>query len=296
MGWIVPNHIIIESLYKKLVDINFYTPNFPEKFVHENNQIIITLNNHEKIEANLIVGADGANSCVRKHMQIDTQIRSYQQKSIIAVIESHLAHHHTAYQKFLTSGPVALLPLENQHHTALVWSADHPVSDALMQKTDADFSQALTEALDFKLGKLKVISDRSQFVLTMRHAEEYAVDHFALAGDAAHTIHPLAGLGVNLGLMDAACLTDILTQAREKKKNIGELRILRRYTRWRKTENTNVIYAMRLLKEVFALDTTTSNVIRSLGINTIDQCALIKNKLMTIASGQSNDLPLFLQK
>lgn len=296
MGWIIENHAIVESLFEKLSDVDFYAPNFPEKFSQENNKIIVTLNNNEKIEASLIVGADGANSCVREHMKIDMQIRSYHQKAIIAVIESQHPHNNIAHQKFLTTGPVALLPSPNQHHTSLVWSADEMMSDELMNKSDDDFSQSLTEALDFKLGKLKVISPRSQFNLTMRHAEEYAIENFALAGDAAHTIHPLAGLGVNLGLMDAACLAEVLVDARNQKKNIGDIRVLRRYTRWRKAENTQIIQTMRALKEIFALDTTTSNLIRSFGINTIDQCALIKNKFMFIAMGQSNDLPAFLQQ
>jgi 2-octaprenylphenol hydroxylase len=130
----------------------------------------------------------------------------------------------------------------------------------------------------------------------MRHVDEYASDNFALAGDAAHTIHPLAGLGVNLGLMDTACLAQTLIDARAHKKSIGELRTLRRYTRWRKADNTLTIAAMRALKETFSIDSTYLNLIRSFGVNTIDQCTPIKNILMQMAMGQSEDLPEFLQQ
>jgi 2-octaprenylphenol hydroxylase len=164
-----------------------------------------------------------------------------------------------------------------------------------MQKSAELFSQQLTEALDFKLGKLIIISGRSQFPLIMRHVDEYASENCVLVGDAAHTIHPLAGLGVNLGLMDAACLTQVLIDARESKKRLGNLRILRRYTRWRKSENTCIINMMRALQEIFSVDTASSNLIRSMGINMIDRCIPIKNHLMKIAMGQSSDLPTFLQ-
>lgn len=284
MGFIIENRAMVKALWEKLKcdeHVEIFCPHTPDETLLEENH--------------LIIGADGAHSWVREQMPITMQERSYQQKAIIAVIESEKAHNHCAYQKFLLTGPVALLPLTNPHYTALVWSADNAISDALMQKSNEEFSDALTKALDFKLGKLKLISPRSQFPLMMRHAEEYASENFALVGDAAHTIHPLAGLGVNLGLMDAACLAQVLIDARADKKSYGDLRTLRRYTRWRKAENTPVICAMRGLQEIFAINDNTFNIVRSFGINTIDQCTPIKNQLMKIAMGQSKDLPEFLQ-
>jgi len=284
MGFIIENRAIIKLLWKKLMHderVEILCPHTPDETIFKKNA--------------LIIGADGAHSWVREQMPITMHERSYQQKAIIAVIESEKTHNHCAYQKFLSTGPVALLPLVNSHHAALVWSADNAISDELMQKSDEAFSSALTTALDFKLGKLKSISSRSQFPLTMRHAEEYASENFALVGDAAHTIHPLAGLGVNLGLMDVACLAQVLIDARANKKSFGDLRTLRRYTRWRKAENSPVIYAMRGLQEVFAIDDNTFNLVRSFGVNTIDQCTPIKNQLMKIAMGQSDELPEFLQ-
>ncbi|MCX7121430.1 MAG: UbiH/UbiF/VisC/COQ6 family ubiquinone biosynthesis hydroxylase [Gammaproteobacteria bacterium] len=294
MGWIIENREIVKVLWEKLQKnpcIDFYCPNKPLKF--ESN--ILTLDDGSQLKTNLMIGADGANSWVRSQMPITLQTRSYQQKAIIAVIESQYPHDNIAYQKFLTTGPVALLPLFQANHTALVWSADDDVSDDLMKKTQDYFSRALADSTDFKLGKLKIISERSQFSLTMQHAEDYVSTGFALLGDAAHTIHPLAGLGVNLGLMDAACLTQILTEARDNKKSLGDLKILRRYARWRKSENTPVIAAMRALKEIFSVNTPSFNFIRSLGVNTLNQCSPIKNQLMPIAMGQSKDLPVFLQ-
>jgi len=291
MGWIVENREITKVLWENAHGVDLFCPNQPVKF--ENN--ILTLDDHQQLKTQLLVGADGTHSWVRQHTSITLETRPYHQKAIIAVIETQHAHNHIAHQKFLTSGPIALLPLFHTHHAALVWSADNEISDELMKKTQSDFAHTLTNNMDFKLGKLNVISERKQFVLTMQHAKDYVSENCALVGDAAHTIHPLAGLGVNLGLMDAACLTQTLIEARNNKKSLGNLRILRRYARWRRAENAPVIAAMRALKEIFAIDTPTFNVIRSLGVNTVDQCTPIKNRLMEVAMGQSKELPDFLQ-
>lgn len=285
MGFIVENRVMIKALFEKLKQyqhVQIHSSALPEK--------------KHLAQSALVIGADGAHSWVREQMPITLNVRPYYQKAIIVVVQSEKPHHNSAIQKFLTTGPVALLPLQDAHHTALVWSADDAISDALMQKTEDDFSKALTEALDFKFGKLAIISKRQQFPLMMRHADDYVSERFALAGDAAHTIHPLAGLGVNLGLMDAACLAQTLIDARQNKKNLGDIKTLRRYARWRKADNQLIIAAMRGLKELFAINHPSFNIVRGFGVDTINQCPLIKKSLITLATGLSKDLPSFLQR
>ena len=246
MGFIVENRIMVKKLWEKLMQderVTLICPHSPDDHVFPENK--------------LIIGADGAHSWVRKQMRVTMYERSYQQKAIIAVIESEKPHNNIAIQKFLTTGPVALLPLTHSHHTALVWSADNEISDDLVN--------------------------------------EYASENYALVGDAAHTIHPLAGLGVNLGLTDAAALTQVLIDARDNKKPLGSIRTLRRYTRWRKADNTSVINMMRALQETFAIDTNAFNLLRTLGINTLDQCVLGKKQLINIAMGKHSETPKFLQ-
>ena len=297
MGWIIENNVITKLLYEKLKNdkyISIICPASPKNIGRENNQLMLTLDNQQKIKTDLLIGADGAHSWVREQMSADMKTRPYYQKAIIAEIQSDYPHENSAYQKFLTTGPVALLPLQNTHHTSLVWSADDAVSDELMRLSDENFASELEKALDFTLGRLKIVSARAQFPLVMRHTENYVTDNMALVGDAAHTIHPLAGLGVNLGLMDAASLTQVLLDARDKRKSLGNQRILRAYARWRRAENTPIIMAMRALKEIFALDSQTVNCIRSLGINMIDRCTPVKNQLMALAMGLSTETPGFL--
>lgn len=284
MGYIIENRLIIKTLWEKIQNdsrVTIHCPASPDSFHFDKN--------------NLIIGADGAHSWVRNKIGVSMRERSYQQKSIIAVIQSEKPHDSTAIQKFLTTGPIALLPLMNSHHTALVWSSDDEMSDELMQLSSTEFSAMLSRQLDYKLGQLQLVTDRSQFPLIMRHVDEYATEGFVLIGDAAHTIHPLAGLGVNLGLMDAASLTQVLSDAKKNKQSITALRTLRHYTRWRKAENTPIITAMRTLQTIFASNTNSFNFIRSLGINVIDHCLPIKNQLMKMAMGQSKNLPSFLQ-
>lgn len=299
MGWIVDNARITHALFDSLQNnpyVTFLCPAKPVHLTHQDNTISLTLDNNQTIETSLLIGADGAHSWVRDTMHIPLKTRDYFHKAIIAVIESQHTHHHCAYQKFLKTGPVALLPLQNPHHTALVWSADHTASDALMQQPLDEFNRSLTEALDFKLGKLKAITERKQFSLVMRHAKHYAARNCALVGDAAHTIHPLAGLGVNLGLLDAAVLTQTLVDARNKNKPIDDDRALQQYARQRKSDNTDVMIAMRGLKELFEIDTPFFNVVRSSGVNFVNGCSLVKNGLMRVAAGQCDELPMFLQE
>lgn len=296
VSWIIENSVIINALRQVLHGhIDLFCPSFVTDTVRIHNHIQFTLNNGAVISGEVIVGADGAHSKIRDQMPIQLQVSSYQQKAIVGVIETQQPHNHVAYQKFLTTGPVALLPLTHPHHTSLVWSADDEISDALMKKTQHEFNQALISALDFKLGKLTLLTERHQFSLTMRHASDYVSQHYAVVGDAAHTIHPLAGLGVNLGLMDAACLAQTLIDARAHQKSLGDLRVLRRYTRWRKANNQIIMSAMRALKEIFAANNSACNAIRSAGVNILNQNELLKTVLMRIAMGQTKDLPDFLK-
>jgi len=298
MGWIVENRAIVKALWEDLHlkdNVTFFCPNTTTDLKLKNDIAILTLDDHTQIKTNLVVGADGAHSWLRQQMPITLEKRPYYHKAIIAVIESEKPHNNCAYQKFLATGPVALLPASNSNHTTLVWSAETALSDELIKKSDHDFSEALAHALDYYLGKLTVISQRAQFPLIMRHANDYVSDRCALIGDAAHTIHPLAGLGANLGFMDAACLAQTLIDARDAKKDIGALRTLRRYTRWRKSDNIATMLAMRGLRNIFGANETVMNTVRSTGVNTINQCHFAKNNIMRMAMGESEDLPSFLQ-
>ena len=297
LGFIIENREIIKSLWASLKlnkNIQIFCPHKAKNIVIKDNKVNLVLDNNQSIEADLIIGADGAHSWVRKQMPVKLIERAYNQKAIIAVIQSEKLHKNTAYQKFLTSGPVALLPLSEPNLSALVWSADSSISDELLLSPENNFNRQLSESFDYKLGALKIMFSREQFELKMRHVDNYVSDKMALIGDAAHTIHPLAGQGVNLGLMDAACLAQVLMDARASKKPIGDLRVLRRYARWRRADNAEMIFTMQHLKNSFADNHFLSNYLRGLSVSLIKKCPLIKNHIMKQAVGESRDLPQFL--
>lgn len=298
MGWIVENRAIVKALCESLQHdstVDFYCPNKPAHFILENNLAKLTLHDQTTLSCDLVVGSDGAHSWLRQRMPVTLEERPYYHKAITAVIESSKPHHHCAYQKFSDTGPIALLPTSRSHQTALVWSADHDVSDNLLQESDDAFSHTLTKALDGRLGICTVKSSRHQFPLIRRHANDYVSAHCALIGDAAHTIHPLAGLGANLGLMDAACLAETITNARDRKKPIGSLRTLRRYARWRKADNAVTMATMDVLKNIFCTNESVVNMARNIGVNLLNNCPIAKKQIMRKAMGESSDLPIFLQ-
>ncbi|MFI4879246.1 MAG: FAD-dependent monooxygenase, partial [Steroidobacterales bacterium] len=185
--------------------------------------------------ARLIIGADGAQSAVREAAGLTAQIGSYRQTAIVATVATARAHELTAWQRFLKTGTLAFLPLADGA-SSIVWSADDELAPGLMAASEADFAAELDRASDLALGATRLVSARQSFPLQRLHAPRYVAKRVALVGDAAHVVHPLAGQGVNLGLLDAAALADLLLAASGEGEDPGALAVLRRYERWRKSE------------------------------------------------------------
>ena len=245
-----------------------------------NNTVTLTLNSGEILTADLLIGADGGRSWVRQQFNFPLLERAYQHDAIVAVIACEKPHWGCALQPFLPTGPLGVLPLANPHQVAIVWSADLARAEALVQLPEVDFNRELTNALQSRLGSMKLLSARQKIPLIMRHAKQYVMENVALVGDAAHTIHPLAGQGVNLGFQDALALTDEIIQAAAKKQPVGGLKSLRRYERRRKTDNTVMLMIMRLFKEVFAEDSIPIVTLRSQGLTQVNKLNWLKRCLM----------------
>jgi ubiquinone biosynthesis UbiH/UbiF/VisC/COQ6 family hydroxylase len=201
------------------------------------------------VEVELVVGADGASSAVRRLLGIGQAERSYGERGIVAVVSSERDHQHTAWQRFLKTGPLALLPLAGGG-LSIVWSAQDAEAERLMQLPAAAFSAALTEASAGVLGELSLVSARAAYPLRRMTAERFAGDRCALVGDAAHVIHPLAGQGVNEGLQDAQCLAESLA-ARPARESLGARRQLAAYARERRAGNVVTGAMMDVLDALF---------------------------------------------
>lgn len=294
LGAIVENRDVVRVLWQHLQEnkyVDFYCPQQTKEISKEQDFIEITLDDKKKIRADLVVGADGAHSWVREQMAGGMQQRSYDQSAVVAVVETEQTHQHTGWQAFLCDGVLALLPLANPHYCAIVWSSATARAHNVAAMTDADFNCEINNEFGVRLGNIALLNKPKAIPLVMRHAKKYVAPRLALIGDAAHTIHPLAGQGVNLGFMDAACLAHCIIDAHQQQRDIGNLRPLRRYERWRKGANTTMIVTVRGFKELFGSSSTVIIQARNLGLNMTDRSSLIKNYVMRIAMGESLDLP-----
>lgn len=293
LGHIIENRVINKCLAHRAAEfdnIDFYCPASPCTLTLNSHQAQLELDNGQKLEAKLIVGADGGNSWVRQHAGIEVSVDDYEQTAVVANVKTALPHQHTAWQRFLPTGPLAFLPLSDNHgdnHSAIVWSTTPSEAQRLCELTDAEFNRELEVALDHKLGVIVESGSRASFPIKGQHAQHYVKPHLALIGDATHTIHPLAGQGVNLGFSDAKSLAQTILNARLANKPIGGFKTLRRFERSRRGDNLLMLEAMGMLKRLFSNNTPGLRELRNVGLNFADQAPLIKHLLISHAMGLS---------
>ena len=274
LGTIIENCVIEDALLEK-----FQGPIVVGKPVKINTHdgASLSLESGETLSADLIIGADGANSWLRSQVGIETDMIAYQQKGIVAVVESEQAHKLTAYQRFLNTGPLAFLPLDNPKVASIVWSCPSEQADELLSMDEAEFNAELTKAFESKLGASKAISKRAAFPLKHHHAKTYVGERVCLIGDAAHAIHPLAGQGANLGFADVSALTKVLFDAKQKERPIYTYHTLSKYERARRKDNELMRQTMTGLNALFSNDKPVLKALRGAGLSLVDQSAFIKS-------------------
>jgi len=293
LGYVVENRVIQKALLDRMTtleNVEFICPARLASMDINAESAILQLEDGRSITARLVVGADGGNSQVRQLAGIGTRGWSYEQKAIVATVKTSLPHCETAWQRFLSQGPLAFLPLNNGG-CSIVWSTSPAHADELLDMDEQEFMSELTRAFDAKLGQVVECGQRAAFPLRLQHVDTYIKDRLALIGDAAHTIHPLAGQGVNLGLLDAAALSEVLGNACDKHLDIGALHVLRRYERWRKGDNLVVMAVMDGFKRLFGSSLEPLRKIRNVGLNITDAVTPLKNQIMLHAMGLKGDLP-----
>jgi 2-octaprenylphenol hydroxylase len=294
LAYIVENSVIRTALIERLrqfTNVHHLCPVEIVDITLADNGAVVTLKDGRSLQAKLLVGADGADSEVRRAAGIETQALNLHQKSIVATVTTEKPHAAAARQVFLTTGPLAFLPLGEPHTCSIVWSADTARADQLLALDDTAFIAELQQAFGSSLGKIQTLGPRAGFPLVLSHAKAYTAPHLALAGDAAHTVHPLAGQGVNLGFLDAATLAEVLLDAAAKQKDIGAHAVLRRYERWRKGDNLTMVSITGGFKYLFGNELPVVSQLRNWGLDLTNAVTPIKNLIMRRASGLEGDLP-----
>ena len=243
-----------------------------------------------RLRASLVVGADGASSRVREFAGIDVTEGDYHQEAVVAEVRTALPHRETAWQRFLPTGPLAFLPLSNGA-SSIVWSTTPEHAAKLRALDDDSFGFEVADAFEWKLGAVSAPGARTSFTLRHLHARAYVRDRVALAGDAAHIVHPLAGQGVNLGLLDAAALAEVIGRAHRRGRDIGSRATLRRYERWRRGHNALMQAVLGGFRHLFSNPWTPVRRLRETGLALTDRIPPLKAGFMRFASGFDGDLP-----
>ena len=264
-----------------------------ESLQFEDDAARLTLSDGRRLACGLVVGADGGQSRTRELCGIGRAGWAYGQSAVVAHLRTARPHRHTAWQRFLPDGPIALLPLADGR-VSLVWSTSPTEAAELLAAEPATFSRRVTEASDHVLGEVEVDSGRAAFPLALWHARDYVRPRLALVGDAAHTIHPLAGQGVNLGLLDAAALVQVLAHAEATGGEPFGTRVLRRYERWRRSENALMLGTTDTINRLFGERSVPVAAARRLGMALVASQPLLRRVLVERALGLAGDLPVLV--
>ncbi len=288
LGFIVENVLIQHALLERLgelgVAVRFENPIEKIRIATEARATEIQLQDGKSIAADLLIGADGAASMVREGAGISLQTWSYPQAALVTHVRPEKAHQNTAWQRFLKEGPLAFLPLDDGR-VSVVWSTTPEQAERALTASDTDLAALLDDASDGLLGKLTVSGPRGSFPLRSQHAERYVMPGLALVGDAAHTVHPLAGQGANLGIADAAALATAVSEAIANGEYPGDLPTLRRYERQRKGANKTMLHFIDAINRLFLADSESIVTLRGSGMRLFNQSGPIQRRAVEVALG-----------
>lgn len=284
LGWIVEHRVLARALWQALPAGCARTGVDVQGIRFDEDAVQLTLSDGAPLRAQLAIGAEGADSSLREAAGIDTAGWGYASSAVVCHLETSEPHRGAALQRFLSSGPVALLPLSDGRRS-LVWSTTEADARALLALDDASFAEHLESAMQSAAGRIGALTRRLSFPLRLMHAQDYVAPRCALVGDSAHLIHPLAGQGLNLGLADARELAQELDRARRAGRDWSALRCLRKYERARQAENLEMLAITDGLSRAFALDLPGWRRLLSFGMQTVNRLTPLKQTLSQRAAG-----------
>jgi 2-octaprenyl-6-methoxyphenol hydroxylase len=314
LGYIVENRIIRRAMQARLAGLGGLSLHAPAEIAAhaaDDSGVALTLADGTDIRADVLIAADGGDSHLRRGAGIAATQWEYGQTAIVCTMGHDKPHRGIAHERFLPAGPFAVLPMTDGppdsspgsspggpaqgHRSSIVWTERADRAPAMLALSDGDFSFELHRRFGPWLGDVRVIGGRWSYPLRFLHAETYVKRRFALVGDAAHTLHPIAGQGLNIGLRDVAALAEVLVDAKRLGLDPGAASVLERYQRWRRFDNQVLLTVTDGLNRLFSNDMAPVRLARDLGIAAVNRVAPLKRLLMRHAMGTVGDLPRLLR-
>ncbi len=293
LGYLIENSCTQRAMHKTLLEsdtVEFCSPAEISEVIWLDDKVEVKLADGRLLSTPLIVGADGGRSWIREQAGIGVWQRDYKQKAIVATVRPERGHNGVAFQRFLPTGPLAMLPMSDGL-CSIVWSAENSEAERLMAMDAKTFLEALNVTFGPVLGRISEAGDRSAFPLIGRLAKHFVRERVALIGDAAHCIHPLAGLGVNLGLRDAMVLAQEIVDARRYEEDWGEPSVLDRYMKQRLPDVLSIMGSMEGMHQIFTSSIPGLKEVRGLGMRLMGNSGAIKQLLMRNSTGVSLPVP-----
>ena len=297
LGHMVENRHTQIALFKRLEELetlHLLAPESVATIERDKHSATVTLESGKVIKSALLLGIDGRGSMVRAHAGTPVTTIDYKQHGIVCSIEHEYSHCGIAHERFLPSGPFAILPLTG-NRSSLVWTEKSHLVDTIMGLSERAFNAEIMRRTGDFLGDVKAIGGRWAYPLSLSYAETYVAERMALLGDAAHGIHPISGQGLNLGLKDVAAMIETLVEARRVGMDIGSRSVLDRYAQWRTTDNASIYAITDLFNRLFSNDIGPVKLARDLGMAAVNEVPPLKNFFMAHARGTVGELPKLLK-
>jgi 2-octaprenyl-6-methoxyphenol hydroxylase len=296
-GHMVENRLLLDALAKRAAALGVELRGqgaSVSRYRQQDEEITAILPSGEDITARLLVAADGGRSRLREQAGIAMHGWDYGQSGIVTTVEHELDHEGRAEEHFLPAGPFAILPLTGRR-SSLVWTEKAAEAQRIIALDEAGFHAELEKRFGLKLGDIRAVGPRAAFPLAMRIARSFVADRLALVGDAAHIIHPIAGQGLNLGIRDAAALSECVTDAAGLGLDIGAPDVLERYQRWRRFDTVSMGMATDGLNRLFSNDHDAIRLVRDFGLGLVERFPAAKRFFIREATGLTGTVPRLMQ-
>lgn len=293
MGQMVEDRFIRKALFTKINKNKQIDYKFNSKVTENKKQsgyISVTLENGKKLNTKLLVGADGRNSELANRADIKKSGWKYNQSALVCAIEHEADHNGVAWQYFMPSGPLAVLPMTGKR-SCIVWTEQNANAKAINLFDETRYTKILAARLGNFLGKFKIIGDRHTYPLELSIADRFIDERLALIGDAAHSVHPIAGQGLNAGFKDIAVLAHIIQDAHHRGEDLGSLGVLKRYEEWRRFDSAQLAYSTDLFNKLFSNENEALRLARNIGLKLLDSIPVAKRNIIKEAAGITGELP-----